>query len=293
MDNKVVMVTGATNGIGEVTALELARKGAHVVVVSRSAEKLERTVQRITDETGNPHVAALQADLSLMAQVRQAAEQFHERYDRLDVLVNNAGAYFNNRQMTAEGYEMTFALNHLNYFLLTNLLLETIQRTAQQTGDARIINVSSGAHEGGRIDFDNLQKDKGFSGFGAYAESKLMNVMFTYALARRLHGTNVTVNAVHPGFVNTGFGMNNGGILRAVVSAIQLFGRSPEKGAETSIYLASSPQVQGITGKYWVDSQQKRSSARSHNETTQERLWAISEEITGITEASVRSLSVD
>lgn len=284
MDGKVVIVTGATNGIGEVTAIELARKGAEVVLISRSKSKLENTVSKIKSQTGNQNVSYIHADLSSLADIRRAAEEFLQKHNRLDVLVNNAGAFFNERQESVDGNEMTLALNHLNYFLLTHLLLDTLKQTGQETGDTRIVNVSSGAHQGGKINFNDIQARNSYSGYGRYSESKLMNVLFTYELARQLEGTNVTANVLHPGFVNTGFGMNNGGWLAKGLGLIQsLVAISPEKGAETQIYLASSPEVKGITGKYWEGSKQKSSSKASHNVEAQKRLWQISEELVGMT----------
>ncbi|MEL6402909.1 MAG: SDR family oxidoreductase [Chloroflexota bacterium] len=282
MQDKVVMVTGATNGIGEITALELARQGATVVVVGRTLSKLEDTVARIKSETGNQNISYIQADLSSMAEVRNAAEQFLAQFERLDVLVNNAGAYFAERKTTADGYEMTLALNHLNYFLLTDLLLDTIKQTAETQGEARIVNVSSDAHQAARIKFDDIQATN-YSSFGRYGESKLMNIMFTYALARRLEGTKVSTNALHPGLVETGFGKNNGGMSKFFISILsKFFGKSPEEGAETNIYLAASPEAKGITGKYWADKQQKQSNKASYDVDAQERLWSISEELVGI-----------
>jgi len=283
MNGKVVIVTGSTNGIGEVTALELARKGAEVVLISRSQGKLENTVSKIKSETGNDNVSYIQADLSSMADIRKAAEQFLQSHNRLDVLVNNAGAFFSDRKQSVDGNEMTMALNHLNYFLLTHLLLDTLKQTASENGEARIVNVSSSAHRGGNINFDDFQAENGYSGFGRYSESKLMNVLFTYDLARRLEGTNVTANVLHPGFVNTGFGMNNNGLVKIALDLIQkLVALSPEKGAETNIYLASSPDVKGVSGKYWDNKQEKESNSASHNLETQKRLWELSEELTGI-----------
>lgn len=285
MQDKVVIVTGATNGIGEVTARELAGKGAEVVVISRTLRKLENTVNKIKSETGNQNVSYIQADLSSMAEVRRAAAEFKERHNRLDVLVNNAGAFFNERKESVDGYEMTFALNHLNYFLLTHELLDMLKQTADEQGDARIVNVSSNAHRGATISFDDLQREESYSGFRVYGESKLMNIMFTYELARRLEGTNVTTNALHPGFVNTGFGMNNDGFVKFILNGIQsLFAKSSEEGAQTNIYLASSPQVKGVSGKYFADKEQKASSKASHDVEAQKRLWRISEELTDITE---------
>jgi retinol dehydrogenase-12 len=283
MQGKVVMVTGATNGIGEITALELARMGATVVVVSRNEQKCRATVERIQTETGNEHVTYMQADLSLMADVRQLADTFKSQYERLDVLVNNAGAYFSERKLTSEGNEMTLALNHLNYFLLTHLLLDTLKTTSEQYGEARIINVSSGAHRGGGMSFNDLQREKGYAGFKVYAESKLMNIYFTYELARRLKNTQVTANVLHPGFVQTGFAHNNDSFLTTLLKGIQkIFAISPEEGAETNIYLASSPDVKGITGKYWEKSKAVSSSKASYDEEAAKILWEKSEALVGL-----------
>ena len=285
MEDKVVIVTGATNGIGEITALELARMGATVVVISRNQTKLERTVSKIKSETGNDNISYIQADLSSLADIRNAVDQFLSQFQRLDVLLNNAGAYFAERKESVDGYEMTLALNHLNYFYLTHLLLDTLKATAAEQGEARVVNVSSGAHNSSKINFNDFQAQD-YNGFRRYGETKLMNVLFTYELDRRLQGTNVTVNALHPGFVNTGFGMNNEGLMTKFLGILQnLVAISPEKGAETNIYLASSPEVKGISGKYWDKKQQKRSSDTSYDVAVQDRLWQLSEDLTGITEA--------
>lgn len=287
MNGKVVIITGATNGIGEITALELARMGAEVVIISRNQSKLENTLNRIKSETGNDKITCIQADLSSLADIHSAAEQFLQTHNRLDVLVNNAGAYFAERKESVDGNEMTLALNHLNYFLLTHLLLDTLKQTASDQGEARIVNVSSGAHSGGRINFDDIQANN-YGGFRRYSESKLMNVLFTYELANRLEGTGVTVNVLHPGFVNTGFGMNNDGILTKLLGFVQtLVAISPEKGAETNIYLASSPEVKGVTGKYWDSKKQKTSSDTSYDTSIQQHLWELSEELTGIKTAQL------
>jgi NAD(P)-dependent dehydrogenase (short-subunit alcohol dehydrogenase family) len=288
MNGKIILITGATNGIGKISALELARMGAEIVLVSRNQSKLDKIAQEIKSATGNQRINTIQADLSSLKDIRKVAEIFLSQYERLDVLLNNAGAMFMSRKESVDGYEMTFALNHLNYFLLTDLLLDTLKKTAQEQGEARVVNVSSGAHSGAKIDFDDIQHKKSFTGFSVYGESKLMNVLFTYELTRRLEGTNVTANALHPGFVDTGFGQNNGWIISFMLNIIQkLVAKSPENGAETNIYLASSPEVKGITGKYWVDKQQKNSSAASHDEAAQKRLWEISEELTELKQAAV------
>lgn len=283
MNNKVVLITGATNGIGRVAALELAKMGARVVIVGRSREKTEAVRQEIQAAGGSAD--SLLADLSALDEIRRLAAEFRARYDRLDVLLNNAGAIFARRQTTADGFEMTFALNHLSYFLLTNLLLDVLKASAP----ARIINVSSDAHRSAQMNFDDLQHEKsyGMGGFQAYGRSKLANVLFTYELARRLAGTGVTANALHPGFVATGFGRNMPGLMNRVMGIMHRFALTPEQGAQTLIYLASSPEVEGMTGKYFDKNRPVRSSPASYDEAAQKRLWDISEWLTGLQPASV------
>ena len=276
MQGRTVLVTGATNGIGLVTARELARMGAQVTIMSRNAEKCAAVSERLGTETGNP-VEVIVADLSTLAGMMQAAAMFKQRHTRLHVLVNNAGGLFFRRQLTADGYEMTFALNHLNYFLLTILLLDILKASAP----ARIVNVSSDAHEGASIDFDNLQGESHYRGRRAYGQSKLANVLFTYELARRLEGTGVTANALHPGFTATGFASNNGAIYAFGMKLIGLFIRKATRGAHTSIYLASSPEVEGVTGKYFFDCKAVDSSPLSHDQALAEKLWQVSLELTG------------
>ncbi|MGB1289178.1 MAG: SDR family oxidoreductase [Aggregatilineales bacterium] len=269
------------------SALELAKMGATIIVISRNETKCQNTVDRIKRETGNENVDYFAADLSLMSEIRNLVEVFKAKYSELHVLLNNAGGIFSEQQLTDEGYEMTFALNHLNYFLLTHLLLDTIKVTAATAGEARIVNVSSGAHNFVRdgIRFDDLQRSKDYGNFRVYSETKLMNIMFTKALARRLDGTNITINALHPGFVNTGFGHNNDGLLMKVFQLITPFvSISAEQGAETNIYLASSREVKGVSGEYFDKKEVAKSNAASHDVEAQERLWQISEELTGIAE---------
>jgi NAD(P)-dependent dehydrogenase (short-subunit alcohol dehydrogenase family) len=261
LKGKTILVTGATSGIGLVAARELVRMGGQVTIVSRNADKCAAVAETIRSETGNP-VEFIAADLSSLAGIMQAAASFKQRHTHLHVLLNNAGAMFTRRQLTADGYEMTFALNHLNYFLLTNLLLDVLKASAP----ARIVNVSSHAHEGASLEFNNLQGEKHFSGFEAYGQSKLANVLFTYELARRLEGTGVTANALHPGFIATGFARNNGLFYNLGMKLIGLFIRQPKQGAQTSIYLASSPEVEGVSGKYFVDSKAVDSSPLSHDQ---------------------------
>lgn len=279
LKGKICLITGATDGIGLATAHALAQTGATTVIVGRSPQKTAAVLEHIRSQSGNPNVESLLADLSVQAQVRQLAADFMARHDRLHVLVNNAGAYFAERSESVDGIEMTFALNHLGYFLLTNLLLPTLKASAP----ARIVNVSSGAHFGGNINFDDLQGREKFSGWAAYANSKLANVLFTYELARRLEGTGVTVNALHPGFVATHFGHNNPGMMGFIFKwAQKILALTPEKGAETSIYLATSPEVEGIAGKYFDKKKAVTSSPASYDETTARRLWEVSAQMTGL-----------
>jgi NAD(P)-dependent dehydrogenase (short-subunit alcohol dehydrogenase family) len=277
MHDNVVMVTGATNGIGYEAAKVLAGMGATIVGVGRNPQKCADAAAQIARATNNSNVEFLVADLAVQAQVRQVADEFKRKYNRLDVLLNNAGAFFARREESADGIEMTWALNHLNYFLLTDQLLEVIKASAP----ARIINVSSDAHTGAKkINFDDVEFKHGYSGWTAYSHSKLANVMFTYELARRLEGTRVTANVLHPGFVATGFGHNNGSLVRAGMNVVQkIAARRPEQGAATSVYLASSPEVDGVSGRYFVDSKATRSNEASYDVDAQQRLWALSEQM--------------
>lgn len=273
--DKIVLVTGATNGIGKVTALRLAEQGAHVVIVSRSAQKCAAVSDEIRTQSGNPKVEWIAADLATLAGVEEAAAEFRARHQQLHVLINNAGGVFADHLKTADGYEMTFALNHLSYFRLTQLLRDLLLASAP----ARIVNVSSDAHYGGAMNFDDLMGARKYSSWGAYSQSKLANVLFTYALARQLEGAGVTANALHPGFVATGFGRNNGGLMGMVMPLAQLFAIKPDKGAETSVFLAASPTVAGVSGKYFANCKPKASSKASYDVAAQDRLWAISEEL--------------
>ena len=277
MQNRVVMVTGATNGIGLETARGLASMGTTVIGVGRNPQKCADVAKSIAGTTSNPNVEFLVADLSAQSQVRKLAETFRQKYDRLDVLVNNAGGYFARREESSDGIEMTWALNHLNYFLFTDLLLDVLKHSAP----ARIVNVSSCAHTRVKqINFDDVEFKKGFSGWTVYGHSKLANVLFTYELSRHLGGTKVTANALHPGFVATGFGHNNGGLMRTGINLVQkIVAKRPEQGAETSIYLSSSPEVEGVTGKYFSDKKEIKSSAASYDVNAARRLWELSEQM--------------
>ncbi len=281
MQGKTCLVTGAASGIGAVTARALAEQGAALVLVDRDEQKGLLTSQQIQQQTGNPAVEFVPADLSSQAEIRQLAQHFKSRYQRLDVLVNNAGAMFAQRQESVDGLEMTFALNYLGYFLLANLLLDTLKASAP----ARIINVSSRSHARAKINFDDLQSRSNYEGLKAYAHSKLAIVLFTYELARRLEGSGVTANTLHPGIVATNFSKNNHGGDGLAGLAMRLFRfafLSPEQGAQTSIYLATSPQVAGMSGKYFVKCKAVRSAPASYDAATAGRLWQASLELTGL-----------
>lgn len=278
MSGKVCLITGATSGIGLVAARELAGQGAQVILVGRNPDRCESAVEEIRSQTGNQKVESLLADLSSQEQVRDVARQFRERHQRLDVLVSNAGALWMRRQETVDGLEMTFALNHLAYFLLTNLLLDRLTASAP----ARIINVSSGAHRRAVLDFDDLIGQRRYSGWKAYCRSKLANLLFTYELARRLEGTGVTANALHPGFVATNFAAHTGWKGSLIYLMARLFAISPEKGARTIVYLASSPEVTSVNGRYFVREQAVPSSPASYDEAAARRLWEVSAVMTGM-----------
>lgn len=278
MDGRVCIVTGANSGIGKETARALGEMGAHVVMVCRSRERGDAARAEIA-ATATGRVELLLADLSSLAQTRRVAGEILERYSRIGVLVNNAGLYRLSRTTTGDGFETTFAVNHLAPFLLTNLLIERLRESAP----SRMVAVASGAHSGGRIAFDDLGRERGWRyGWPAYCQSKLANVMFTYALARRLEGSDVTANCLHPGFVVSNFGSGNAIPVRPFMMVARPFGKSPEQGARTPIYLASSPEVEGVSGKYFVNRREARSSSRSYEEDVQERLWRVSEEMTGL-----------
>jgi len=280
---KTILVTGATNGIGFIAANALAGMGAAVIIVGRDRARAQASVERIQRETENTAVDAMIADLSSMSEVRRLASEFLDRYPRLDVLLNNAGAVFFGRQVTVDGYERTFALNHLAPFLLTNLLLDRLKADAP----ARIITVSSLAHQGRKLDFGDVnQTVRGYSAWRAYGESKLANVMFTYALARRLEGTGVTANTLHPGFVATNFARNNGPLSQVAMTLARPFAITPEQGAQTSIYLASAPEVADVSGRYFVKRRPARTSAASYDQAAQEQLWQLSEQLTGLKTAA-------
>jgi NAD(P)-dependent dehydrogenase (short-subunit alcohol dehydrogenase family) len=279
MTGKNVLVTGGTGGIGRAAAIALASKGARIGITGRDRPRAEQAAVAIARDSGNPSVDVFVADMSSQAEVRRLANEVLSAYPRLDVLLNNVGGFWAHRHMTADGLEHTFALNHLAPFLLTNLLLERLIASAP----ARVVTVSSGAHSMGKIDFDDLMGEGTYSGQGAYNQSKLANVMFTYELARRLEGSGVTATALHPGMTSTGFGAED--TARGwgpLIAVMRPFMRTPQKGAETSVYLAGSPQAQGLTGQYFVDRKPKQSSDISYDARAAARLWQVSTDLVGL-----------
>jgi retinol dehydrogenase-14 len=278
MAGRTVLVTGGTGGIGKATALGLAAMGAHVAITGRDRGRTEEAAREIRAAGGGP-VDEFIADLSAQAEVRRLAAEVLRRLPRIDALVNNVGGYWDTRHVTADGLEHTFALNHLAPFLLTNLLLDRLTRSAP----ARVVAVASHAQAMGRIDFDDLQGERSYSGARAYNQSKLANVLFTYELARRLEGTSVTANALHPGVVRTSFGAEDPGLLqRLLVPLLMPFMKTPAQGAATSIHLASAPELAEVSGRYFAGSRPRRSSGRSYDEAAAARLWRVSADLVGL-----------
>ncbi len=275
---KTAVITGASSGLGRATAQALAGMGAELVLICRDRARAEQTVAEIRAATGNARVDYLLADLSVQADVRRVAAEFLDSGRPLHILLNNAGALFPQRTLSADGIEMTFALNHLAYFLLTDLLLERLKAS----GSARIVNVASRAHEGARdgLAFDDLQGARHYSAFGAYGRSKLANILFTRELARRLRGTGVSANALHPGFVATRFAHANG-VFKVLMTLLRPFQRSIEQGSRTPIYLCSSPEVEGVTGEYFADCRRATPSAAARDDAAARRLWEISAAMVG------------
>lgn len=280
MSGKICLVTGANSGVGKYTALGLAKMGAEVVMVCRDKGRGESAQKEIVEECGDKNVHLMLCDLSVQKQIRTFADDFRKKYKKLDVLVNNAGLMIGKRILTEDGIEYTFAVNHLAYFLLTHLLLDMLKESAP----SRIINVSSMGHRFASIYFDDLMFEKKYSDFFAYNQSKLANIMFTYELARRLEETDVTANCLHPGGVATNFGNESAPVFRFLLELGKLTRVmvSPEKGARTSVYLASSPDVEGVSGKYFDNCRGKKSSGRSYDVNAQKKLWELSEKLTGI-----------
>jgi NAD(P)-dependent dehydrogenase (short-subunit alcohol dehydrogenase family) len=277
MEGKVALITGGTSGIGKAAATALAAMGAEVVVTGRNRERAEKALAEIRRDSGGPKVSLMLADLAVQTEVRKLAEGFRERHDRLDVLVNNAGLIQSRRTETPDGIELTLAVNHLAPFLLTNLLLEVLERSAP----SRIITVSSEARRSAHIDFDDLQSRRRYRAFPVYGMTKLANILFTYELAERLRGTGVVANCVHPGGVNTNFGGNNMSVGILLFRAFKPFMRTPEQGADTIIYLAAAPEAGAMSGKYLAD-RKVVSPAQPRDEALQKRLWEVSAELTNL-----------
>jgi NAD(P)-dependent dehydrogenase (short-subunit alcohol dehydrogenase family) len=278
MQGKTVLITGANQGVGKASAIALGKLGARLVLVCRSAEKGRAAIADIERE-GAKDVELLVGDMGSQADVRRVAAEFKAKHDRLDVLLNTAGVLVTSRRTTVDGIEETFAINHLGYFLLTHLLVDTLKASAP----ARIVSVSSEAHRRARMRWDDLEFKAGeYSSFAAYGQSKLSNILFTRELARRLEGTNVTANCLHPGVIASGFGHTYGGVISVVLKVASPFLMTPEKGARTSVFLASSAEVEGVSGKYFDKCKERRPSAEALADGAPERLWAISEELTGL-----------
>lgn len=277
MDGKTVLVTGASGGIGRATAFGLAEMGANLAIIGRDPVRTEAAAREI-QAAGGGQVQVFVGDLSAQSGVRKLAEEALARLPRIDVLINNVGGYWETRHVTADGLERTFALNHLASFLITNLLLERLMQSAP----ARVVNVSSNAQALGKIDFDDLQGERSYSGARAYNQSKLANVLFTYELARRIQASSVTANSLHPGLVNTSFGAEDPrSIQRILVPFLRPFMKSPGRGAATSIYLASAPELDRETGGFYAKRKPMRSSERSYDPSTAARLWDASTELVG------------
>ena len=276
MQGKTVVITGATSGIGEVAADRLAAKGARIVFIARDKARGEETLKHLRAIAPGAEHAAYYADLSRVSEMKRVSADIAAAEPKIDVLINNAGALFNTRKLSADGLEMTFAVNHMAYFVVTNLLLP------RMAADGRVVATSSDAHKGAKLNFDDLQSERGYSGFGVYGRSKLCNILFTRELARRIKGTGVTANCLHPGFVATRFGDASGGILSFAVRAAKNFALTPEQGAATIIYLASSPDVAGVTGGYFVKSKIATPTKEAQNDADAKRLWDVSAKISGV-----------
>jgi NAD(P)-dependent dehydrogenase (short-subunit alcohol dehydrogenase family) len=278
MQGKICLITGATSGIGWVAARDLAKMGAEVVLTGRNVKRGSRAIDRIRKEDSTSKVEFIPMDLSSLEDVREFSADFMARFSRLDVLMNNAGTVLLQRRVNDDGVEMTFAVNHLGHFLLTNLLL----RSLKASESARVIVVSSGSHRDAQINFDDLQNENGYNGMKVYGQSKLANLFFTYELSRRLKDEKITVNAMHPGFVSTNLGRDNGWLLHKLIRLVMLTGGSAEDGADTCVYLANSLDVEGITGEYFKGRKVIPSSQASYDQKATKQLWDISMKLTGL-----------
>jgi NAD(P)-dependent dehydrogenase (short-subunit alcohol dehydrogenase family) len=275
MTGKICLVTGGNSGIGKAAALGLAKMGATVVIVSRNKEKGETAVTDIIAKSGNKNVELIQADMSSQNLIHKLAEEFKARHEKLHVLINNAGVYLTKRTTTENGLETTFAVNHLGPFLLTSLLLDILKASSP----SRIVNVTSDAHNGAKINFEDLQGEKRFSGWQAYGQSKLAMILFTHELAKKLEGSGVTANSAHPGVVRTNFAKNNGGLVMLGFKFLGIFFISPESSAKRILYVATSPRLEGVTGKYFSKMHETKSSPESYDDDAARRLWQVSEQL--------------
>jgi NAD(P)-dependent dehydrogenase (short-subunit alcohol dehydrogenase family) len=278
-EDKLVLITGATEGVGKQTAIQLAEKGFNIVMMVRNKAKAEQTIKEISAKAPSAKVDYILVDLTSFKQVRAAAKKFNEKYDKLDVLINNAGLMYPEKVITEDGFELCFQTNHLSHFLLTHLVLDKLKKSKQ----GRIINLSSEGHKMGKFDPDNFNAEKGYGSVKQYCFTKLCNLYFTYCLAEKLQGTNITVNAVHPGVVKSGFGSDlDKGLLKPIFSIARLFMITNEQGAATSVFLASDPGVSKITGKYFKNSKETRTNSLTHNQSNQQILWDYSVEKVGL-----------
>lgn len=278
MDGKLVLVTGATSGIGTEAAVELAKQGAKVVVHGRTQDKIDQVLARIKAEAGRDDAEGLLCDLADQADIKRACAEFLDRFDALDVLLNNAGAVHQERKLTKDGLEMTFGVNHISYYMVALLLLPALRRAK----GARIVNVASDAHKGAKVNWDDLQGESSWSSMRSYCDSKLMNIWFTKALAKRVEAEGIVVNSLHPGVVATGFGRNDPGIFSRLVAVAAPFFRSPLSGARTSIWACSADEAGKMTGRYFVNCKDKRPAKLALDDASAQRLWTISEQLTGV-----------
>ncbi|EDV29195.1 Retinol dehydrogenase 13 [Trichoplax sp. H2] len=286
LDNKTVVITGGNTGIGKETAIDLAQRGARIILACRSESKGTTAVKEIIESSGSSNIVFRKLDLASLQSVRDFANQFNKNEDRLDILINNAGVMWCPYMETADGLEMQFGTNHIGHFLLTNLLLDKLKACAP----SRIVVVSSIGHRGGKMNFDDLNGKKNYNSYTAYFQSKLANILFTRELAKRLQGTGVTANSLHPGAVNTDLGrhlsVNQNGFLHALIAPLYwLFVKTSKQGAQTSIYCAVDESLNGVSGKYFADCREKDCAAQGRDDGAAKKLWEISEEMTGLSKS--------
>ena len=278
MQGKVVVITGATSGIGEIAAGRLAQQGARLLLIARDPRRARVTLTRLNTIAADPGHRFYEADLSRLSEMKRIAGEIARAEPRIDVLINNAGAFFSHRRVSEDGLEFTFALNHMSYFVLTCALMDRLKAASP----SRVVSTASGAHRRAHLDFDDLQTSREYDGYKAYGRSKLCNILFTRALARRLAGSGVTANCLHPGFVATRFGDQAGGWMSLAIRAAKLFAISPDKGAETIVYLATSPEVASKSGLYFYKNAPDTPTAEAQDDAAARRLWSETERLAGI-----------